>query len=66
MFYVHLNMAVKILLHIVLAININPKTILRIATLVTDITIECKDGVRASLDILRIMLGTLEKSLFRN
>ena len=47
-FYVHLNMEVTILLHIVLAINIIPKTILRIALLVTDITIECIEWVRDS------------------
>ena len=59
-FFVNLNMAVNIILNIVLAINIIPKTVLRIATLATDISIECIDGVRAGLDILRIMMGTLE------
>ena len=54
------NIAVNIILHIILAVNIIPKIILKVISLIIDITIEIADGMRAGLDILRTMMGSID------
>ena len=50
----------NIILHIILAVNIIPKILLKVITLIIDITIEIADGMRAGLDILKFIIGTLD------
>ena len=54
----------NIILHIILAVNIIPKILLKVITLIIDITIGIADGMRAGLDILGIMMGTLDNHVF--